>query len=195
MAEWSCSGLQSRGRRFDSDSRLQSSSLGARLAVGAALVAALGCAGPAAAQGVTGAFSQGRTHLFVGGGSGQAFSDTYFVISAGVSYYVLDGLGVGLAYEQWTGGDPSMYKITPSVQYVFQQYPLKPYLGAFYRRTSVDNLPDLDSVGGRAGVYFQAGRNAHVGIGAVYESYLDCSKATYRDCDSAYPEVSFTFSF
>src|SRR5437763_4149482 len=30
MAEWSCSGLQSRGRRFDSDSRLQDLASGAR---------------------------------------------------------------------------------------------------------------------------------------------------------------------
>jgi hypothetical protein len=150
---------------------------------------------PAAAQTVTGAFSQGRTHFFVGGGSGQAFSESYFVLSLGVTYYLIDGLGVGLAYERWTGADPGMYKITPSVQYVFQQLPLKPYLGAFYRRTSIENLPDLDSVGGRAGVYFQGGRNFHVGIGGVYESYLDCNKTTYRECDSLYPEVSFTFSF
>jgi len=95
----------------------------------------------------------------------------------------------------WTGGDPDMYKITPSVQYVFHQVALKPYVGAFYRRTSIDGLPDLDSVGARAGVYFQAGRSAYIGIGAVYESYLDCSKAVYRSCDSAYPEVSFTFAF
>jgi hypothetical protein len=225
MAEWSCSGLQSRGRRFDSDSRLQFSAtspdrpggetgrhrglkiprpqghggsippLGTRLFALACLAIALALPQAANAQTVGGAFSQGRTHLFVGGGSGQDFSETYFVLSLGVSYYVIDGLGVGLAYERWTGADPGMYKITPSVQYVFQQLPLKPYLGAFYRRTSIENLPDLDSVGGRAGVYFQGGRNFHVGIGGVYESYLDCSKSTYRECDSLYPEVSFTFAF
>jgi hypothetical protein len=161
----------------------------------ALLLGALALLPAAQAQSVTGAFSQGRTHVFVGGGSGSAFSETYFVLSVGASYYMLDGLGVGLAYERWTGADPGMYKVTPSVQYVFQQLPLKPYVGGFFRRTSIENLPDLDSVGARGGVYFQAGRNAHVGIGGVYESYLDCTESTYRECDSFYPEVSFTFSF
>jgi hypothetical protein len=161
----------------------------------ALFVGACAFAPPAAAQTVTGAFSKGRTHFFVGGGSGQAFSETYFVWSLGASYYLLDGLAVGLAYENWSGADPDMYKITPSVQYVFHQLPLKPYIGAFYRRTSIDNLPDLDSVGGRVGVYFQAGRNAFIGIGGVYESFLDCEKAIFRECDSTYAEVSFTFAF
>jgi hypothetical protein len=160
-----------------------------------AAIAAAALAPAAASQTLAGAFSQGRTHFFVGGGSGQAFSETYFVWSIGASYYLLDGLSVGLAYEAWTGADPDMYKITPSVQYVFHQVPLKPYLGAFYRRTSIDDLPDLDSVGGRAGVYFQAGRNAYLGIGGVYESYLDCSKSVYRSCDSTYAELSLTFAF
>jgi hypothetical protein len=117
------------------------------------------------------------------------------VLSVGATYYLLDGLGVGLAYERWTGADPGMYKLTSSAQYVFQQLPLKPYVGGFFRRTRIENVPDLDSVGARGGVYFQAGRNAHVGVGGVYESYLDCTKSTYRECDSFYPEVSFTFSF
>jgi hypothetical protein len=150
---------------------------------------------PAAAQTVAGAFSQGRTHFFVGAGSGQAFDESYLVLSVGASYYLFDGLSVGLSYETWTGGDPDMYKITPSVQYVFHQVPLKPYVGAFYRRTSIDGLPDLDSVGARAGIYFQAGRNAYFGVGAVYESYLDCSTTVYRSCESTYGEATFTFAF
>jgi hypothetical protein len=72
---------------------------------------------------------------------------------------------------------------------------LKPYLGAFYRRTDVENLPDLDSVGGRAGVYLRAGGNAHVGLGVVYESYLDCNETIYRSCDSTYGELTFTIAF
>jgi hypothetical protein len=135
---------------------------------------------PAAAQTVAGAFSQGRTHFFVGAGSGQAFDESYLVLSVGASYYLFDGLSVGLSYETWTGGDPDMYKITPSVQYVFHQVPLKPY---------------VDSAGARAGIYFQAGRNAYFGVGAVYESYLDCSTTVYRSCESTYGEATFTFAF
>jgi opacity protein-like surface antigen len=133
-----------------------------------------------------------RPHAFVVTGAGR--DETYWILGVGVSYYLIDGLSVGLSYEVWSG-DPDVTKVTPSVQYVFHQVPLKPYVGAFFRRTEVEGLEDLDSVGARAGVNFQAGRNAYIGIGAVYESYLDCSKSTYRSCDDVYPEVIFTIAF
>ena len=130
------------------------------------------------------------------GGTGYAFDETYFVLGLGASYYLIDGLNVGLHVESWSGADPGMTKITPSVQYVFHQIrTVKPYVGAFYRRTDIERLEDLDSWGGRAGVYIQAARNAFIGLGAVYESYLDCNKTTYRSCDSTYAEVSLTFAF
>ena len=150
----------------------------------------------AADVGVAGAFSKGRMHFAVTAGSGSAFDESYLVLGIGASYYLLDGLGVGLHYESWSGSDPDITKITGSAQYVFHQVQtVKPYLGAFYRRTDVDNLPDLDSVGGRAGVYLRAGGNAHIGLGVVYESYLDCSETIYRSCDSTYGEVTFTIAF
>jgi opacity protein-like surface antigen len=168
-----------------------------KLAATAVLVAAVAATAftpPATAQNVAGAFGQGRTHFVVTGGRGFAFDETYWILGVGVSYYLIDGLSVGLSYEVWSG-DPDVTKVTPSVQYVFHQVPLKPYVGAFFRRTEVEGLEDLDSVGARAGVNFQAGRNAYIGIGAVYESYLDCSKSTYRSCDDVYPEVIFTIAF
>jgi opacity protein-like surface antigen len=161
-------------------------------------IAAFSLAAPAAAQSVNvaSAFSKGRTHFAVTAGNGYAFDQNYFVLGVGVSYYVIDGLNVGLNYEWWTGSDPEMTKITPSVQYVFHQMQrLKPYVGGFYRRTNIDGLPDLDSVGARAGAYFQAGRNMFLGVGGVYESYLDCSSTVYRKCDSTYVEVGVTFAF
>jgi hypothetical protein len=162
------------------------------------LAAVIACvlAPSAAAQSVGGAFSQGRFHFGVTGGTGYAFEESYFVLGAGASYYLLDGLSVGLFVETWSGSDPGLVKITPSVQYVFHQpRTVKPYVGAFYRRTNIEGLPDLDSVGARAGVYLQAGRNAFIGFGGVYESYLDCSEARFRSCDSTYAEVSVTFAF
>ena len=79
---------------------------------------------------------------------------------------------------------------------MFYQVPrASPYSGAFYSRTYIDNLPDLDSVGGRAGVYLAAGHNAFVGIGGVYESYVDCDTSIYQDCSNTYPEITFTFAF
>ncbi|HCU53870.1 MAG TPA: hypothetical protein DIC36_06190 [Gammaproteobacteria bacterium] len=151
---------------------------------------------PATAANVAGVFSQGNTHLSVVVGNGYAFNDSYLVLGAGISYYLVDGLNIGVSAEAWTGGDPTIYKVMPSVQYVFYQVPnVSPYIGAFYRRTFIDKLPDLDSFGGRAGVYVAVGRSAYFGVGAVYESYMDCNKATYRECSDVYPEVSFTLAF
>lgn len=159
-------------------------------------VLAASVAAPVTAADVGAAFSRGRTHLSVFGGSGSAFNDSYFVLGVGASYYVADGLNIGLSAESWTGGNPDITKLTPSVQYVFYQVPrVSPYIGAFYSRTYIDNLPDLDSVGGRAGVYLAAGHNAYVGVGVVYESYRDCDTSRYIDCSDTYPEISFTFAF
>ena len=163
-----------------------------------AAAAALACsvAPPAEAQQVASSFGQGRTHVFITGGTGYAFDESYFVIGAGVTYYVIDGLGLGLSYESWTGSDPGVTKITPSVQYVFYQAgALKPYVGGFYRRTEIDGLPSLDSLGARAGAYLRTGSNAYFGFGVVYESYQDCTSSVYRKCESTYPELSFTVAF
>jgi hypothetical protein len=161
-----------------------------------AVVVAFASTPPATAADVAGAFGRGRTHFVVTGGTGYAFDESYFVLGLGVSYYVIDGLNVGLFVESWSGSDPHLYKVTPSAQYVFYQVPvLKPYIGAFYRRTYVDGLPDINSVGGRAGAYLQAGRNAYLGAGVVYESYVDCNTTTYRSCSNTYPELSFTVAF
>jgi hypothetical protein len=161
-----------------------------------AAAVALGSTAPARAADVAGVFGSGRTHFVISGGSGYAFNQTYLVLGLGVTYYVIDGLNVGLFAESWTGSDPKMYKVTPSVQYVFYQVPhVKPYVGAFYRRTFTSGLPDINSVGGRAGAYVAAGRNAFLGAGVVYESYIDCNKAVYSSCSSTYPEISFTAAF
>ena len=151
---------------------------------------------PALGQQVASAFSQGRTHLYVSGGAGSSFGESYVVIGAGVDYFLLDGLSAGLAFESWSGADPGFTKITPSVRYVFYgMQAVKPYVGAFYRRTDIDGRPSLDSTGGRAGVFVQAGRNAYMGFGVTYESYLDCERSVYADCDSTYPELSFGVVF
>ncbi len=163
---------------------------------GIALAAWLLVTGHAHAQNVAGAFGQGRTHVVATAGTGRAFNDDYLVLGLGISYYVINGLNVGLGFESWSGGDPGMRKLTPSAQYVFYQLGrIKPYVGAFYRRTYIDGLPDIDSAGARAGAYFQAGRNAYLGAGVVYESYMDCNERVYHSCSSTYPEVSFTLAF
>jgi hypothetical protein len=165
-------------------------------AITVAVFATFAVTPPAAADGGAGAFSKGRNHFVASGGTGYAFGETYLVVGLGVRHFLSDGFNVGLSLESWTGANPGLTKVTPSVQYVFyRNQRLNPYIGGFYRRTYIEDLPDIDSVGGRGGVYFSAGRNAYIGIGAVYERYIDCRKGVYRSCSDTYPEVSFTFVF
>ena len=164
--------------------------------VAGAVLAACAFAAPLSAQTVATGFAKGRTHFVFTAGTGYAFDETYVVVGLGAQYYVVDGLNLGLHWEYWTGSDPKMSKLTPSMTYVFHKMnPVKPYVGAFYRRTYLERLEDLDSFGARAGVYLQAGRNSYIGAGLVYESYVDCETATYRECDSTYGEISFTIAF
>ena len=166
------------------------------IAVTVAAAAAFALSPPAAAADAAGFFSKGQTSFVIGGGTGYAFNQSYFVLGLGVNYYVIDGFNVGLSVESWTGADPNLYKVTPSVQYVFHQIPkISPYIGAFYRRTYVSSLPDINSAGARAGIYIAAGRKAYFGIGGAYETYLDCNKSLYTSCSETYPEVSFVIAF
>jgi hypothetical protein len=151
---------------------------------------------PASAADGAGIFRQGSAQFSLLAGSGNAFNNNYLVLGAGVSYYVLDRVGVGLSYENWSGSSPGINKISPSLQYVFyRQYFLQPYVGGFYRHTVISGLPSINSVGARAGVYFAAGPGSVVGAGLAYESYRNCQTAIYNSCSETYPEISFIFGF
>jgi hypothetical protein len=141
-------------------------------------------------------FRQGSTQISLIAGGGYAFNNNYFVLGAGASYYLLDGLAAGLSFEQWSGGNPGIVKYTPFVQYVFLvDSPVLPYIGGFYRHTSFDGLPGIDSVGARAGVYIAAGSNAYLGVGITQENYLDCQVAVYSSCNASYVDLSLIFGF
>ncbi len=166
----------------------------------ALLAAVMGiCSSPLASAQVSasaGVFSSGHLHGSIVAGYGSAFNDNYTVLGAGVTYYVIDGLALGANFETWRGGEPTLSKLTFSTQYVFYQVPtLKPYVGAFYRRTYVTGLDDLNSYGARAGAYFQVGRSAYLGFGGIYEKYADCTDSKYRSCSDTYPEMTLTFAF
>jgi hypothetical protein len=151
---------------------------------------------PASAAEVGAMFGQGRTHFSLVAGNGYAYDNSYLVIGASGTYYVLDGLGVGLSFENWSGADPGITNYSLFVQYViYQASVVQPYLGGFYRHSSVSGQPGFDSVGARAGFYLFTGSNAYLGAGMVYESYLDCSTAVYSSCSSTYPEITLTFAF
>lgn len=140
-------------------------------------------------------FKQGDMNFSLLLGSGQAFNDSYSIFGAGFGYYVIDGLRLGIEGETWTGGNVSINKYSPQVQYVMaREKQLKPYVGAFYRKTSIEGFEDLDSAGGRAGVYMSSRGNYYISIGVVHESYLSCDEAIYVSCSDTYPEITFVFS-
>ena len=149
--------------------------------------------------GVSTAFSKNSTSVGVVVGSGSAFNDNYVILGLGVGYYVVNGLELGIDLQRWFSGEPSITKVSPQIRYVFTQPKVvKPYLGAFYRRTYYGSyrgidLDDQDSYGYRAGAYFSTDNRVYIGGGIVYEEYTDC--ATFTDCSSTYPEILFTVSF
>ena len=149
--------------------------------------------------GVSTAFSANSTTVGVVLGSGSAFNDDYLILGVGVGYYLVDGLELGIDLQHWFSGDPSITKVSPQIRYVFTQPKVvKPYLGAFWRRTFYGDfngidLDDQDSFGYRAGAYFSSDNRVYIGGGIVYEEYTNCSSST--DCSTTYPEILFTVSF
>lgn len=144
--------------------------------------------------GVSTAFSKGSTSLGVVLGTGNSFNDDYLILGVGVGYYVLPGLELGVDVQHWFSGSPSITKVSPQVRYVFTQPKVvKPYVGAFYRRTYIEDRDDSDSFGYRAGAYFSSNNGVYIGGGVVYEEYTDCSR--FVDCSTTYPELLFSVSF
>ncbi len=141
-------------------------------------------------------FKKGSHRGSIVAGSGRTFANDYIIIGLGAGYYVLDGLELGLDGEAWLGGDPDIYKLSPQVKYILPtQSRLRPYVGAFYNHLFIDHYDDLDTIGGRGGVYFMQDKQWFFGVGAVYESYLNCDDTIYSSCDDIYPEITFSFSF
>jgi hypothetical protein len=130
-------------------------------------------------------------------GAGATNTDNYLILGAGVGYFIIDGLEVGLDYEAWLLGDPVMHRLSPEARYVFHfvQY-VKPYVGVFYRHTFISGYDDFDHIGARAGVFFAPKSGVFfVGAGAAYEHLLNCSDGLLIDCDDVYPEVFVGASF
>ena len=143
-----------------------------------------------------GMFSEGRSQFSLTVQNANAFEKNYFVVGGSASYFVVDGLGVGLSLEKWSGRGPSITKVAPFAQYFFlPESTVRPYTGVMYRHTTISDLPSINSVGARAGVSMASGPNTYLSAGVVYESYLDCQASIYRVCSNTYPDVSLTFGF
>ena len=129
-------------------------------------------------------------------GSAQLLTETYTVLGVGAGYFVMDGLQLGLDVSVWTGGDPSIYEVTPKINYIYEnRSAVKPYIGMFYNRTFIENFDDSNSLGYRAGFYSPVGDGAYFGIGGVYSKLQDCTETANIKCSSSYSEFSFIFTF
>jgi len=140
-------------------------------------------------------WDQGSIGLSIVLASQDAFGDSYIVVGAGVGYYFLPGLEVGLQGVQWFGGDPSVTVVSPELRYVAVPlgWPLLPYVGGFYTHYFIgDPFADADSVGTRLGLMYHQGGGLIVGVGAAFERFVsECSD----DCSTIYPEISVGFTF
>jgi len=149
--------------------------------------------------GIGTAFSKDSTSVGFVLGSGSAFNDNYTILGVGVGYYVTRGLELGIDVQRWFSGEPSITKVSPKITYVLTQTKvIKPYVGAFYRRTYFGDvrgisIDDQDSFGYRAGAYFTSNNRVYIGGGIVYEEYKNCD--VFVDCSTTYPEILFTVSF
>jgi hypothetical protein len=141
-------------------------------------------------------FAGGSMRASVLVGNGYAFNESYVIIGVGFGYFFAKGLELGLEGEYWTSGDPGITKLSPSVRYVVPTNgAVRPYVGAFYRWTTIENYDDLNSTGGRAGIYILSGQGSYFGAGVVYEKYLSCDEAVYNSCSETYPEILFAIAF
>jgi len=140
-----------------------------------------------------GVFSRGSKRAGIYGGAGSTLGNTYVILGAGIGYYIYDGLEVGIDGEGWLFQDPTIWKISPQIRYTVWQFgALRPYIGAFWRRTFVeDPYDDVDSWGGRGGITYARGRG-YVGAGMVYERF---DGDFGEDSDIWYPEISFSMYF
>jgi len=142
-----------------------------------------------------GPFAKGSKRVNFLAGMGSSYNQSYLILGGGLSYFVADGLSLGLGAEGWLLQDPTFWKVSPEARYTFwKMKKFKPYVGAFYRYTFMsDSYEDYESWGGRAGVAYRKG-GSYISLGVVHEMYLDCNSDLW-DCSSTYPEMSFWFSF
>ena len=142
-----------------------------------------------------GMFGKGQRHISGVVGYAHSFDSDYLLVGVGASYFIRNGLQVGLDFEGWFLGDPTIYKVSPRVDYVGWRMPrIKPYAGLFYRWNFIGGgLDDKNSMGGRAGAFYKGDRGGMAGAGVVYERYLGLDDRFSSDV--FYPEFFVAKSF
>ncbi|WP_143247554.1 hypothetical protein [Agaribacterium haliotis] len=140
-------------------------------------------------------FDQGSKRLGVTLGAGSSFGDDYMILGLGGGYFLTRGLEVGLDVQAWLGGDVDIYETTPTLTYVITQLGrFKPYVGALYKQTYIENMDDLSAYGGRAGFILDGNGKVYTRIGVVGLQYNDCKESRFTSCSETYPEFAVMVS-
>ena len=138
-------------------------------------------------------FSKNKMSLGILLGSSSIGVQNYTVAGVSVNYFVIDDLSVGLGYESWFNGNPSIQKLTLySTYYIPASEEVRPYLGGLYRRVLISGISDVNAYGYRAGVAFIQ-NNILVSVGLVQEKY-DTQWNISNDTQS-YAEIVFGIGF
>ena len=140
-----------------------------------------------------GVFSVGSKNISISAGTDNSFGNSYTVLGVNVNYFVVDNLSLGASYQAYLGGSPDISQITVPITYhvPLEGMPFKPYLGAFYSQTFIeDPFDDYNIYGGRVGVSMQTSNNSYMSFGWVQEF------GTSSGIDKrGYPEASAGISF
>lgn len=138
-------------------------------------------------------FEKGQKNISFTVGAGSGFNTTYTIVGVTASYFVTDGLAVGLEYRGWLGGTPTMHEVgLPVTYYAPPIKSIRPYAGTFMRQTFIsDGYSDYQTYGARAGVAMSKGRG-YVSLGWVQEWY---SNDNGSDDTRGYPEIAAGASF
>jgi hypothetical protein len=105
-------------------------------------------------------------------------------------FLVAGGLEVALDGQYWGGSNPHLRRVAPGVVY-YLPVPFRPYLGASYVRWFIPGQPDLNAIGGRAGLAITSTSSTVLGAGMAFERRFKCQSA----CEAWWPELSFSFRF
>lgn len=129
-------------------------------------------------------------------GAGESFNHSYTIMGVSGEYCVVDNLAVGAMYRTWFGGGPTQNELSLYSNYFFAlQSNMRPYVGAFVRRTFISSelIDDFNSYGFRGGLSVITSQNSYISFGYAVEYYDTC---VYLDqCKRTYPELTVGISF
>jgi len=139
-------------------------------------------------------FSQSSVSLGVKLGSASIGNENYTIAGISGNYFVIENLSVGLGYEKWFSGTPSIQKLTAETTYFIPvAEKVRPYVGLLYRRVLIsDGFDDTNAYGYRAGIALVQ-NNLLLSAGIVQEKY-DTKRGIFDDTET-YGEFTIGFAF